>query len=111
MGVGRGLALGRYLDLVNLYRGRPPNVFRYPVTAQSLSRRLPESSSPPVVARPLARSGWLGRRGYCPYRAGSVVFQHLAEQWRPVAPVKLGGVAYGDRAEFVPGAASSEGSM
>jgi hypothetical protein len=30
--------------------------------------------------------------------------EHLAESWRPVAPVKLGGVAYGDRgAEFVPG--------
>jgi hypothetical protein len=28
----------------------------------------------------------------------------LAEQWRPVAPVKVGGVAYGDRGdEFVPG--------
>jgi hypothetical protein len=30
--------------------------------------------------------------------------EHLAEQWRPVAPVKTGGVAYGDRGEdFVPG--------
>jgi hypothetical protein len=30
--------------------------------------------------------------------------EHLAEQWRHVAPVKLGGVAYGDRGEeFVPG--------
>ena len=28
----------------------------------------------------------------------------LAEQWRPVAPVKIGGVAYGDPGtEFVPG--------
>ena len=30
--------------------------------------------------------------------------EHLAEQWKPVAPVKIGGVAYGDRGEeFVPG--------
>jgi len=30
--------------------------------------------------------------------------EHLAEQWKRVAPVKIGGVAYGDRgAEFVPG--------
>ena len=30
--------------------------------------------------------------------------EHLAEQWRHVAPVKIGGVAYGDRgAEFIPG--------
>jgi hypothetical protein len=30
--------------------------------------------------------------------------EYLAEQWRHVAPVKLGGVAYGDRGEeFVPG--------
>jgi len=30
--------------------------------------------------------------------------EHLAEQWRHVAPVKIGGVAYGDRGEeFVPG--------
>jgi hypothetical protein len=30
--------------------------------------------------------------------------EHLAEKWRHVAPVKIGGVAYGDRgAEFVPG--------
>jgi hypothetical protein len=30
--------------------------------------------------------------------------EHLAEQWKHVAPVKLGGVAYGDRGEdFVPG--------
>ncbi len=30
--------------------------------------------------------------------------EHLAEQWRRVAPVKIGGVAYGDRGEeFVPG--------
>jgi hypothetical protein len=29
--------------------------------------------------------------------------EHLAEQWKPVAPVKIGGVAYGDRGEgFVP---------
>jgi hypothetical protein len=34
--------------------------------------------------------------------------EHLAEQWRHVAPVKLGGVAYGDRGdEFVPGKYSS----
>jgi hypothetical protein len=30
--------------------------------------------------------------------------EHLAEQWKHVAPVKIGGVAYGDRGEeFVPG--------
>jgi hypothetical protein len=30
--------------------------------------------------------------------------ERLAEQWKHVAPVKVGGVAYGDRgAEFVPG--------
>jgi hypothetical protein len=30
--------------------------------------------------------------------------EHLAEQWKPVAPVRIGGVAYGDRGdEFVPG--------
>jgi hypothetical protein len=30
--------------------------------------------------------------------------EHLAEKWRHVAPVKIGGVAYGDRGEeFVPG--------
>jgi hypothetical protein len=30
--------------------------------------------------------------------------EYLAEQWRHVAPVKIGGVAYGDRGdEFVPG--------
>ena len=30
--------------------------------------------------------------------------EHLAEKWRHVAPVKIGGVAYGDRdEEFVPG--------
>jgi hypothetical protein len=30
--------------------------------------------------------------------------EHLAEQWKHVAPVKVGGVAYGDRGEdFVPG--------
>ncbi len=30
--------------------------------------------------------------------------EYLAEQWRHVAPVKIGGVAYGDRgAEFIPG--------
>jgi hypothetical protein len=30
--------------------------------------------------------------------------EHLAEEWKHVAPVKIGGVAYGDRgAEFVPG--------
>jgi hypothetical protein len=30
--------------------------------------------------------------------------EHLAEQWRHVGPVKIGGVAYGDRGdEFVPG--------
>lgn len=32
------------------------------------------------------------------------VAERLAEQWRPVAPVKIGGVAYGDPgAEFIPG--------
>lgn len=31
-------------------------------------------------------------------------WEHLAEQWRQVAPVAVGGVAYGDRGEdFVPG--------
>jgi hypothetical protein len=30
--------------------------------------------------------------------------EHLAEQWKRIAPVKIGGVAYGDRGEeFVPG--------
>lgn len=30
--------------------------------------------------------------------------EFLAEQWKPIAPVKIGGVAYGDRGdEFVPG--------
>jgi hypothetical protein len=30
--------------------------------------------------------------------------EHLAEQWKPVAPVTVGGVAYGDRGDdFVPG--------
>jgi hypothetical protein len=30
--------------------------------------------------------------------------EHLAEQWKHIAPVKIGGVAYGDRGEeFVPG--------
>ncbi len=30
--------------------------------------------------------------------------EHLAEKWRHVAPVRIGGVAYGDRGEeFVPG--------
>jgi hypothetical protein len=30
--------------------------------------------------------------------------EYLAEQWKPVTPVKIGGVAYGDRGEdFVPG--------
>ena len=30
--------------------------------------------------------------------------EHLAEQWKHVAPVKIGGVAYGDRGEeFIPG--------
>lgn len=30
--------------------------------------------------------------------------EHLAEQWRAVAPVKVGGVAYGDKSlEFIPG--------
>jgi hypothetical protein len=36
--------------------------------------------------------------------------EHLAEQWRRVAPVRIGGVAYGDRGEeFVPGRYIREG--
>ena len=30
--------------------------------------------------------------------------EHLAEQWKPLAPVRIGGVAYGDRGDdFIPG--------
>jgi hypothetical protein len=33
-----------------------------------------------------------------------LIAERLAEQWRPVAPVKIGGVAYGDSSlEFIPG--------
>ena len=38
--------------------------------------------------------------------------EHLAEQWKPVAPVRIRGVAYGDRGDdFIPGRyTSSQGT-
>lgn len=38
------------------------------------------------------------------FTADKAIAERLAEQWRPVAPVKIGGVAYGDTSlEFIPG--------
>lgn len=38
------------------------------------------------------------------FSADKTIAERLAEQWRPVAPVKVGGVAYGDTSlEFIPG--------
>lgn len=38
------------------------------------------------------------------FTADTAIAERLAEQWRPVAPVKVGGVAYGDTSlEFIPG--------
>ena len=38
------------------------------------------------------------------FTADKLIAERLAEQWRHVAPVKIGGVAYGDKSlEFVPG--------
>jgi hypothetical protein len=55
------------------------------------------------AARPVRRSRRGARLGDVHVRQAAIA-ERLAEQWRHVAPVKVGGVAYGDDSlEFIPG--------